>query len=162
AQQGRGAAPPLASSANPLIGAWKFNAQKSKLSNTLPPRDLVRTYEDRGEGVYIYTQEGHGPDGHRMFSMYVGRDDGKEYPLFIEGADDFGSIALKKVDALTSEQSERAVKGERVTATGTRKISSDGKTMTLTIRARANGGGNDDAAGAVAAGQNAAQAQGGR
>jgi len=139
-----------AQSSNPLIGTWKFNAQKSKLSNTLPPKDLLRKYEDRGEGVYIYTQQGHGPDGSMMYSLYVAKDDGRDYPLFIQGADDFGMISLKKVDNFTSQQTERAVQGGRVTATGTRKISPDGKTMTITIQARATAGGQDDAAGAVA------------
>jgi hypothetical protein len=139
------------SSASPLIGTWKFNAQKSKLTNTLAPKDLMRKYEDRGEGVYIFTQEGHGPDGTKMFSMYVAKEDGREYPLVIQGADDFGAISLKRVDGYTSEQTEKAVQGGRVTATGTRKISPDGKTMTITIRARALQGGQDDGAVAVPA-----------
>lgn len=129
-------------SASPLMGTWKLNPQKSKLVFNLPPKNLVRTYEDRGGGVYIFTQEGRTADNSKMFSMYVAKDDGKEYPLVIQGADELGSISLKAVDAYTTEQTEKH--GGNITSTATRTISRDGKTMTLTVKLRGFGGGPPD------------------
>lgn len=129
-------------SASPLIGTWKLNPQKSKLVFNLPPKNLVRKYEDRGGGVYIFTQEGRSADNTKMFSMYVAKDDGKEYPLVIQGADELGSIVLKPVDAYTTEQTEKH--GENITSTATRTLSRDGKTMTLTVKLRGFGGGPPD------------------
>ena len=122
---------------SPIIGTWKLNPQKSKLVYNLPPRSLVRKYEDRGGGVYIFTQDGRSADGTKMFSMYVAKDDGKEYPLVIQGADDLGSIMLKAIDAYTTEQTEKH--GENVSSTATRTISRDGKTLTLTVKLRGGG-----------------------
>ncbi len=119
---------------------------------SLPPRDLTRVYDDRGQGVYICTQTGHDASGKKVASLYVAKDDGLEYPLVVQGADELpaGTISFKRVDAMTAEQTEKT--GGQVTATATRKLSPDGKTMTLTVRARAQGGGQDDAGG-TAAGQ---------
>jgi len=152
-----------APAANPLIGTWKFNVAKSKMNLSLPPKDLTRTYEDRGNGVYIFMQTGHGADGIKVQTLYVAKDDGTDYPLVKAGADALpsGYIAFKKVDNFTAQQTEKtvgrvSVAGEpgalTVTATATRVISPDGKTMTVTVRGRAQGGGNDDAGG-TAAGQ---------
>jgi hypothetical protein len=137
---------------NRLMGTWTFNAQKSKLSNFLPPRKIVRKYEDRGNGMYIFQQEMIDAANRRVMSMYVAREDGREYPMVIQNADDFPSvyIAFKRVDANTVEQTEKSPAGN-VTANVTRTISGDGKTMTLTIRAGAGGGGGDDAANSPAA-----------
>lgn len=134
----------LSQSANSLIGTWKLNPQKSKMVYNLPPKNLVRKYEDRGSGVYIFTQEGIAADGSKMFSMYVAKDDGNEYPLVIRGADDLGSISLKTVDAYTSEQTEKH--GANISSTATRTISRDGKTMTLTVRFHGFGGGPPEGA----------------
>src|SRR5262245_40666713 len=125
-----------ANQTSPLIGKWKLNPQKSKLVFNLPPRDLVRTYEDRGGGVYIFTQEGRSANGTKMFSMYVAKDDGKEYPLVVQGADELASITVKAVDAYNAEQTEKH--GGATFSTATRSISKDGKTMTLTVKL--NGG----------------------
>jgi hypothetical protein len=97
---------------------------------SLPPRKLTRTYEDRGGGVYIYTQEGNGPDGRSVFSMYVARDDGKEYPMFVRGRNEMGTIAIKSVDAYTAEQTEKV---GTATTTAKRELSRDGKTLTITV-----------------------------
>ena len=151
--------------ANPITGTWKFNPQKSKLTNTLPPRSLVRKYEDRGGGVYVVTQEMIDAAGWKTTSLYVAKEDGTDYPLVISGADEIpaGWIALKRIDNLTVEQTEKRANpgfgggnagggaGTRVVSRGTRKLSPDGKTLTLTVTAAGGGGGDDAAAGIAAA-----------
>ena len=97
---------------------------------SLPPRNLERTYVDRGGGVYIFTQEGNGPDGRSVFSMYVARDDGSEYPMFVRGRDEMGVISVTAVDAYTAEQTETV---GNATATATRELSRDGETLTITV-----------------------------
>lgn len=151
-------------SSNLLMGTWKFNPQKSKMVNSLPPRSLMRKYEDRGGGVFIMTQELVDAAGWRTTSIYVAKEDGTDYPLVVSGADTVpaGWIALKRVDAFTAEQVEKTgagfgggnaggAEGVRVRSRGTRKISSDGKTLTLTVTAAGVAGGDDAAAGAAAA-----------
>ena len=122
-------------SSSPPFGTWKFNPQKSKMNLSLPPRNLTRTYVDRGGGVYIYTQEGNGPDGRSVFSMYVARDDGKEYPIFVRGRDEMGVISIKVVDAYTAEQTEKVA---TITTTAKRELSRDGKTLTITVKPSAS------------------------
>jgi hypothetical protein len=117
-------------SSSPPFGTWEFNPQKSKMNLSLPPRNLTRTYVDRGGGVYIYTQTGNGPDGRSVFSMYVARDDGKEYPIFVRGQDEMGVISIKMVDAYTAEQTEKV---GTTTTTAKRELSRDGKTLTITV-----------------------------
>jgi hypothetical protein len=139
-------------SANPIAGTWKFNPQKSKMSNTLPPKSMVRKYEDRGNGVIIFTQDLVDAGGARRLSMYVAREDGQDYPLVVQYSDTLptGMIAFKRVDATTVEQIEKGPNGN-VTSSATRKVSPDGRTLTLTVRAAQGGGGGDDAAGGIAA-----------
>jgi hypothetical protein len=139
-------------SSNPLAGTWKFNPQKSKMSNSLPPKNMVRKYEDRGNGLVIFTQDLTDAGGQRRQSLYVAREDGQDYPLVIQYADGFpaGTIAFKRVDATTTEQIEKGANGN-VTSTAVRKISPDGRTLTLTVSRAAGGGGGDDAAAGIAA-----------
>ena len=122
--------------ASPLVGTWKFNPQKSKMQNSLPPRSMTRVYQDRGGGVLIMQQELVDAAGWKTLSLYVAKEDGADYPLVVSGADAIpaGWISFKRVDATTTEQIERTVGAEgRVRARGTRKMSADGRTMTLTV-----------------------------
>jgi hypothetical protein len=125
------------SGANPLIGTWKFNAQKSKMQNSLPPRSMTRVYQDRGGGVFIMQQELVDAAGWKTVSMYVAKEDGADYPLVVSGADAIpaGWIAFKRVDTTTTEQVERTGSGaeSRVRSRATRKLSADGRTLTLTV-----------------------------
>ena len=125
-----------APAANPLVGTWKFNPQKSKMQNTLPPRSMTRVYQDRGGGVVIMQQELVDAAGWKTVSLYVAKEDGADYPLVVSGADAIpaGWIAFKRVDATTTEQTERTAGDDgRVRARGTRKMSAAGRTMTLTV-----------------------------
>jgi hypothetical protein len=124
-----------------LVGTWKFNPRKSQMRLTLPPRELTRTYEDVGNGVYVLMQTGRLADGSRLNSMFVGRDDGREYPLAVQDADDLPAayVSIRLIDAWTAEQRERVAgvlpEFGRASVVAIRKLSPDGKTMTLTIGA---------------------------
>lgn len=149
-----------ATQANALTGTWKFNPRKSKMVNTLPPRSLTRKYEDRGGGVLVVMQELIDAAGWKTVSLYVAKEDGNDYPLVVSGADEIpaGWISFKRIDAYTTEQVEKGAGGgfaggnaggtdvPRVRSRGTRKLSPDGKTMTLTVRT-GGGAGGDDAGG---------------
>jgi hypothetical protein len=129
-------------SIRPLIGTWKFNAEKSTMGLSLPPRELTRTYREAGDGLYILTQIGLLADGTRTQSLYVGRDDGREYPLSVSGADLLPAayISITPIDAFTAEQRERVNEPGEFQSTGVlaiRKVSADGKTLTLTVKAPA-------------------------
>ncbi len=117
-----------------LIGTWKFSPQKSKMVNGPAPREVTRTYEDRGNGTYSYTQVGISADGVRTESRYVAREDGTENELFRIGADNApvsaGTISFSRIDANSTWQTQT---GPGFTVTAMRTISADGRTMTLSV-----------------------------
>jgi hypothetical protein len=157
--------------ANPLVGTWKFNPAKSKMVNSLAPRSMERVYIDRGQGVYIFQQLLIDAGGYKTVSVYVAKEDGTDYPLIISGQDATPAawISLKRIDQFTTEQTEKAapisptgatvigaeaikeIATVRPRSVATRKVSPDGKTLTLTVRAAQGGGGGDDAAAGIAA-----------
>ena len=127
----------VAPSTKLLIGTWKYSAQKSKLVNTQAPKDVTRTYEDRGDGTYSYTQVTHTADGTRSETRYVAKEDGTENDMFRMGPNNApvpsgATISFTWTDTYTAEQTQTA---PDFVATATRKISQDGKTMTLTVAA---------------------------
>ena len=67
---------------------------------------------------------------------YTANFDGKDYPVI--GSNNADTVALKRVDAHTVEQTSK--KGGKVTVTSNWVISGDGKTLTMTSKGtRANG-----------------------
>ena len=76
------------------------------------------------------SSKGVGADGKPTATEWTVNYDGKERP--ISGDPDVDSLILKRVDAFTTETSEK--KAGKVVITGTRVISRDGKLMTITVK----------------------------
>jgi hypothetical protein len=113
-----------------LEGTWKLNAAKSKFSPGPPPKTMSVTYSAVGtDGMKIVVDvtPATGPAQHWEMS---GNYDGKEHP--VKGNPNADTVSLKMVDKLTGESTFR--KGGKVTATNTRTISADGKTLTVTSK----------------------------
>lgn len=111
-----------------LVGTWKLNAEKSKFSPGPAPKAMTVTYSAAGpDGVKIavdVTPSTGAAEHWEMTAQY----DGKEYP--VKGNANADTVSLKKIDDLTGESTFK--KGGKVTATNTRTLSKDGKTLTVT------------------------------
>jgi len=126
-----------ATSANPFLGSWKLNPDRSKLP-TPPPSgsSLVRIYAEQGDGFMIHTVISTYRDG-ASFTFAAVKYDGNEYPVYFpESLAAFVSTGKKttdvliftRVNAFTLQYSHK--ENGREMFSGTFTISQDGKTMT--------------------------------
>jgi hypothetical protein len=111
---------------NPSIGTWKLNEAKSKLAAGLTKNVTVK-YEADGDNLKS-TVDGVNPEGKPTHSVWIGKFDGKDYPVTGDATTDTRS--LKQIDAHTLELANK--KGGKVTITGKIVIAADGKSRTLT------------------------------
>jgi hypothetical protein len=119
-----------AQTADPASGAWELNLTKSKyVPATLAPRSQTRTYQVKGNQETA-RHTGVDAQGHPTLIEFAATYDGKDYPL--KGYPDWDSIALKRIDAYTTEFTQS--RGGKVTLSGRRVVSKDGKTMTVTAK----------------------------
>jgi hypothetical protein len=82
-----------------------------------------------GQGEKVAT-EGVDAEGKPTATQYTANFDGKDSPL--TGAPNADTVSLKRIDARTTERTDK--KGGKVTVTLTRVVAQDGKTMTVTVR----------------------------
>jgi hypothetical protein len=113
-----------------LHGTWKLDAAKSKFDPGPAPKSITVTFEPAGEGVKV-AADVVGADGKSTQTSYTGNYDGKDYPLTGSntGAD---TVSLKRIDDRTTQRIDK--KGGNVVMTFTRKVSADGKTLTVTVK----------------------------
>ena len=115
-----------ATSAN--LGTWNENLTKSKYESEAP-KSRTRTeelFERDGLKVTIQTVRA---DGTRSVTTYAAHYDGKEYPA---SSAVFDMVSLTRIDANTREQTEK--KAGKFVQTARTVVSSDGKTMTMTVK----------------------------
>jgi hypothetical protein len=113
---------------NPLIGTWKLNEAKSKLSPGTP-KITTATYEAVGDNVKV-TQDYIDSEGKPVHGEWTGKFDGEDYPSIDRPWSGARSFSLKKIDDHTLEFTNK--RGVRVTNSGRIVISADGKTRTVT------------------------------
>ena len=124
---------PDAAQAGWETGTWKLNLAQSKFDPGPPPRSMTITYEDRGDGVQVYTFEGIGTNGRPFFNSYTYKYDGTQYPSPDTGIGTIGPTTntYKRVDAFTVEITARERVSQKVTQVTTRTLSQDRKSMTF-------------------------------
>src|SRR5215813_8222145 len=110
-----------------IIGTWKLNLAKSKISPGPPLKSQTLTYEAVGQGLKV-TVKGTDAEGKPVESQFTANFDGKDYP--VSGNPDYDMTTLKRIDAYKTEYTKK--KAGKVVQTTTRVVSKDGKTMTLT------------------------------
>jgi hypothetical protein len=93
-----------------------------------PVRSQTRTYTETSRGVR-FVLEGISASGTRMFTEYVARYDGKDYPL--TGSPSVNSVSLRRVTRLRTDATEK--KDGRPVFEVRREISQDAMTMTVTV-----------------------------
>ena len=111
-----------------VVGTWKLNISKSKFSPGPPPQSATVTYAESGDGIKR-TGQAVNAEGNKTSFEYTAQNDGKDYS--ITGNPNADTISLKRVNDRTVEGTLK--KDGKVVTTTRRVVSSDGKTMTLTI-----------------------------
>ena len=114
---------------DPIIGTWELNLTKSKFTPGPGPKSETRTYVAAGPDIKA-TSKGIGADGKPTATQWTVNYDGKDRPEI--GNPDADALSLKRIDAYTTEFSEK--RASKVVLTGARVISRDGKVMTITSK----------------------------
>jgi hypothetical protein len=109
------------------MGTWKLNESKSKFAAGASKNHTV-VYEAAGDNVKV-TVDGTDSDGKPTHNEWVGKFDGKDYPVTGDPSSDMRSY--KKVNDHTLELT--AKKDGKVTITGKVVVSEDGKSRTVSI-----------------------------
>jgi hypothetical protein len=111
---------------DPMMGTWKLNEAKSKITPGAPKNSTV-VYAAAGDQIKI-TVDGTDADGKSAHSEWTGKFDGKDYPVTGDATADMRSYKKEGKDLELTNK-----KDGRVTVTGKVVISADGKTRTVTI-----------------------------
>jgi len=112
---------------DPMMGTWKLNEAKSKMSPGAPKNNTV-IYLAVGDQIKV-TVDGTDADGKSAHSEWTGKFDGKDYP--VTGDDTADMRSYKKEGKDTLELTNK--KAGKVTTTGKVVVSADGKTRTVTL-----------------------------
>jgi hypothetical protein len=117
----------IAVAADPLVGTWKLNLEKSKFNppSSAPKSEILKIIAQ--DGGLKWTSDTVDAAGKATKGEWSGKYDGKDYAL-TENAD-VDTIAAKKINANTFESVSK--KGGKVVGTGRGAVSKDGKTLTL-------------------------------
>jgi hypothetical protein len=116
----------LCLAADGFIGTWKLNELKSKLS-TGTPKNSVVVYAVMGDNIMV-TIDGTDAAGKPTHTEWMGKFDGKDYPVTGDSTSDARSVM--KIDDHTLTFTVK--KGDKVLITGRIVLSADGKTRTVT------------------------------
>jgi hypothetical protein len=119
----------LAAQADPRVGTWNLNVEKSKYSPGPAPKSQVLTIEAAGDAEKV-TSESVSATGQKSSTTYTAPYDGKPHPL--KGSEIADTVTLKRVDSHTTERVDS--KAGKSVQTYSRVVSKDGKTMTVTVK----------------------------
>lgn len=113
---------------NPYLGVWRFNEHKSKIPDGVD-RNQTISYVQDGDKIRV-TMDGTNVDGTPKHSVWVGRFDGRPYPVI--GGPTQNTASYRLIDAHSA--SIRAFKNGTLMWWGTVTISKDGKTRTASLQ----------------------------
>ena len=125
----------VSAQSDPAVGTWKLNVAKSKYVPGPAPKSNMITITAAASGLHVVAK-GEDAKGSPTSIDYTATFDGKDAP--VKGAPAYDTTAMKRVDANTTEQTRK--KEGKTVQTVTRKISADGKTMTVTTRGKDEAG----------------------
>jgi hypothetical protein len=113
--------------ASPMMGTWKLNEAKSKITPETAKNTMV-VYSSAMWGKVKVTVDGIDAKGKPTHSEWTGKFDGKDYSVSGDPTSDMRSY--KKVDDRTMDFTVK--KGGKVTVTGRVVVAADGKSRTVT------------------------------
>jgi hypothetical protein len=119
--------------ASSQMGTWKLNEAKSKIPAGMGKNTTV-VYAEQKDKIKV-TVDGVDKDGKPTHSVWIGKFDGKAYP--VKGNLPYNAVAYKMVNDRTNEIT--TMKDGKIAWTGTITVSADGKSRTVTL----NGTGAD-------------------
>ena len=119
--------------ANAHIGTWTLNEAKSKMPAGMGKNTTV-VYAEQGEKIKV-TVDGVDKDGKPTHSVWVGKFDGKAYP--VKGNLSYNSVAYRMVNDRTNDIT--TWKNGKPLWSGRITVAANGKSRTVTI----NGTGAD-------------------
>lgn len=113
--------------ANPHIGSWKLNDAKSKLPSGMGKNNTV-VYTEEGDKIKV-TVDGTDKDGKPTHSVWLGKFDGKAYP--IKGNLVYNAVGYRVVNERTNYI--QTLKDGKLVWAGTITVAKDGKSRTVNI-----------------------------
>jgi hypothetical protein len=119
--------------ANPHVGTWKLNEAKSKMPAGMGKITTV-VYAEQGDKIKV-TVDGVDKNGKPTHSVWVGKFDGKAYP--VKGNLPYNSVAYRMVNDRTNDIT--TMKDGKMVWSGRITVAADGKSRTVTL----NGTGAD-------------------
>jgi hypothetical protein len=112
--------------ADPMLGTWKLSLEKSKYDGVPTPKSRTVTWAAQAGGMMKLTIDQMDTKGQSTRTEWVGKIDGKDYP--VTGGVMLDTVSFKRIDALTIEFTQK--KEGKVIVTTKAVISKDGKTHT--------------------------------
>ena len=110
------------------MGTWKLNEAKSKMPPGMGKNTTVMYTAAKGEMTKV-TVEGVDKDGKPTHSVWIGKFDGKTYP--VKGNLAYNAVMYKMVNDYTNDIT--TMKDGKMVWTGTIKVAKDGKSRTVTV-----------------------------
>jgi hypothetical protein len=117
-------------SADPAIGTWRLNVQKSRFLPGPPFKSETRTYEEQKDGVRVTIRTVDGR-GRNVTSIYLTTPDGQQHVVSGSGGP-ADSVGLKRINEFTAEST--LMHASKEIAKTTRAIDPEGKKMTITYK----------------------------
>jgi hypothetical protein len=115
---------------DPLAGDWQLNVEKSTFRGAPGPKGQLRSYRISDDGLEKLTARGVSAEKKPTLVRYEARYDGKDYDM--TGSLGGNKISLRRIDAYTTESTQKREGKPSVVAH--RKVSADGKTLTVTSK----------------------------
>ena len=125
-----------AAGADPAIGTWTLNLEKSKFHGNTAPKSMTRTYSAGANGTDMKAT-GVAADGSAISQSATFTYDGKD--CAISGSPAYDSVTLNKVNGSTVKGDVK--KGGVVVGHASRTISGGGKVLTLRTALKTEKGG---------------------
>jgi hypothetical protein len=123
-----------------VLGIWELDPGASTLPEGFPVAAETRSYDLRNDGYLVNVVIRKAPNGHPEFIQVVSKSDGKDYPQYQSAplADLQLSGSRTRYTYSETVLDERSVNviakyDGRVINKGVRKVSLDGKTMTIDV-----------------------------
>jgi hypothetical protein len=121
----------FAATADPAIGTWTLNVEKSKFTPGPAPKSATRTYAQTADGIAL-TFSGVAADGSATSGKSTFKYDGKDYA--ISGSSDYDTLAVKRVNGSTTKTVLK--KDGKIIGHTTRTVTSHGKVLTLSSKGK--------------------------
>ena len=117
---------PTSPAANPRIGTWILNLQKSKYEGVTPPLRETRTYVAGPDGAVTLTATTALADGSTLTVRYTAKYDSKDYPYSGPAGD---TISIRALDPSAFSTSATVKRAGKIVQTALGIVAKDGKTM---------------------------------